>query len=120
MSVTWGYMREMSVAEAIIANILKGVILLGVLVGIGHCQTPKPVEHDPGAWAATTVFTSTVTGSFTKPWVGFVAGTGVGVLSNLQDSTHARQNIVGSVAGAAVGYVIIKTLKHDWNHRRER
>ena len=80
-------------------------------------SAPKPVEHDPGAWGATTVFTTTVTGAFTRPWIGFAAGVVVAVAPNLQDSRAAHQNMVGGVVGALAGYVIIKTLKRDWKHK---
>jgi hypothetical protein len=101
------------------------VIMLACFLSEAHCQplpaTPQPqhvVEHDPGAWAVTTGFTSTLTGAFSKPWIGFAAGTAVAVFGNMQDSTHAHQNMVGGIAGAAGGYLITKTLKHDWHHKR--
>jgi uncharacterized membrane protein YfcA len=81
---------------------------------------PQPqhvVEHDPGAWAFTTGFTSTLTGAFTKPWIGFAAGSAVAVFGNLQDSNHARQNMVGGIIGSVAGYAIIKTLRNDWHKK---
>ena len=81
-------------------------------------DAPKPVEHDPGAWAFTTGFTSAVVGTFTKPSYGLAAGVAVGVLGNLQDSTHAKQNMVGGIVGAVAGYVIIKTIKRDWHRKK--
>ena len=104
-------------------NILRAyfmmiVVIVGVLIGEARCQQPKPAEHDPGAWAFTTGFTSSVTGTFTRPWIGLAAGIGLGVAANLQNSNNARQNMVGSVIGSVAGYAIIKTLKHDWHHRR--
>jgi hypothetical protein len=50
--------------------------------------------------------------------VGLTAGLVVAVAPNLQDSKNAHQNMVGGVAGAAAGYLIIKTLKHDWKHNK--
>ena len=92
-----------------------GMVALGVLTGEAHCQTlPRPVEHDPGAWAFTTGFTSTLTGTFVKPKYGLMAGVAIAVLPNLQNSNNAHQNMVGGIIGAGVGYVVIKTLKHDW------
>ena len=81
-------------------------------------DAPKTVEHDPGTWAFTTGFTSAVVGTFTRPAYGLAAGVAVGVLGNLQDSTHAKQNMVGGIVGAVAGYVIIKTIKRDWKHKR--
>lgn len=96
---------------------------VALLTDEAHCtalpNAPAPqhvVEHDPGAWAFTTGFSSAVTGTFTRPWIGFAAGAAIGVFSNLQDSNNARQNMVGAVAGSAVGYVVIKTLRRDWHH----
>ena len=83
--ITWGSMREVSIVEAVIANIMKGVILLGVLVSVAHCETPKPVEHDPGAWGFTTMSATLATGTFTKPSIGFAAGVVIGVVSNHKD-----------------------------------
>ena len=79
-------------------------------------SAPKPVEHDPGAWAFTTGFTSAGVGIW-KPWIGLTAGLVVAVAPNLQDSKNAHQNMVGGIAGAFAGYVIIKTLKRDWKHK---
>lgn len=102
-------------------------VMLAFFAGIdSDAQTlpnaPNPqhvVEHDPGAWAFTTG-TVAVVGGIYRPWVGFAAGAAVGVFSNLQNSNNARQNMVGAVAGSAAGYVIIKTLKHDWHHKGGR
>ena len=83
-------------------------------------SAPNPqhlVEHDPGAWAFTTGFTSAGVGIW-KPWIGLTAGLVVAVAPNLQDSKNAHQNMVGGVAGAFAGYVIIKTLKRDWKHNK--
>ena len=98
-----------------------GMVALGVLTGEAHCQTlpeaPRastPGEHDPGTWAFTTGFTSTLTGTFVKPKYGLMAGVAIAVLPNLQNSNNAHQNMVGGIIGAGVGYVVIKTLKHDW------
>ena len=79
-------------------------------------SAPKPVEHDPGAWAFTTGFTSAGVGIW-KPWIGLTAGLVVAVAPNLQDGKNAHQNMVGGIAGAFAGYVIIKTLKRDWKHK---
>ena len=79
---------------------------------------PRPVEHDPGTWAFTTGFASAATGTFTKPWIGLAVGVTIGVAANLQDSNSARQNMVGSIAGAVGGYLLIKTLKRDWHRTR--
>ena len=99
-----------------IATIL--ILTLGSLcwgAPLPSAPTPHPVELDAGAWAATTVFTSTLTGAFTRPWIGFAAGTAVAVFGNgLQNSHNAHVDMLGGIAGAAVGYVIIKTLKKDW------
>ena len=96
-----------------IATIL--ILALGSLCwGESLPATPKPVEHDPGAWAITTG-TVAVAGGIYKPWVGFAAGTAVAVFGNgLQNSHNAHVDMLGGIAGAAVGYVIIKTLKKDW------
>jgi hypothetical protein len=74
----------------------------------------KSVEHDPGAWAFTTGATATVVGIY-RPWLGLTAGLVVAVAPNLQDSRAAHQNMIGGIAGAFAGYVLIKTLKHDWH-----
>ena len=47
-------------------------------------QAVKSVEHDPGAWGATTVFTTTLTGAFTRPWIGFAAGVVVAALPTIK------------------------------------
>jgi len=89
--------------------------LASICWGADLPSTPTPVEHDPGAWAFTTGTTAATIGIFAKPWIGFAGGVAVAVFPNLQNSNNARQNIVGGIAGAAVGYVIIKTLKKDWH-----
>ena len=95
------------------------LVLLFVLARVPAMAATKTVEHDPGTWAFTTGFTSAVAGTFTKPWIGFAAGSAIGIAANLQNSNNARQNMVGSVLGAGAGYLLIKTLRHDW-HRRKR
>ena len=90
--------------------------LASVCLGAELPSAPKAVEHDPGAWAFTTGFTSAGVGIW-KPWIGLTAGLVVAVAPNLQDSKNAHQNMVGGVAGAAAGYLIIKTLKRDWKHK---
>ena len=90
--------------------------LASMCLGAELPSAPKPVEHDPGAWAFTTGFTSAGVGIW-KPWIGLTAGLIVAVAPNLQDSKNAHQNMVGGVAGAFAGYVIIKTLKRDWKHK---
>ena len=77
------------------------------------------VEHDPISWGITTAFTSAGVGVW-KPWVGLAAGITVAIIPNLQDSRAARQNMVGGIAGAVVGYAVIKTLKNDWKHHAKR
>jgi hypothetical protein len=94
--------------------------LAGAAWGQPLPSAPNPqhiVEHDPGAWAITTALTSTGVGIW-KPWVGLTAGLVVAIAPNLQDSRNAHQNLVGGVAGAFAGYVIIKTLKHDWHGKK--
>jgi hypothetical protein len=81
-------------------------------------SSPRPVEHDPGAWAFTTGFGSVITGTFTKPWIGLAAGVSIGLAANLQDSNNARQNMVGGISGAVGGYLLIKTLKRDWHRKK--
>jgi hypothetical protein len=101
---------------------LTAVILIlalaGTAVGAELPSSPRPVEHDPGAWAFTTGSASAMTGTFTKPWIGLAAGVIIGVAANLQDSNNARQNMVGGIAGAAGGYLLIKTLKRDWHRKK--
>ena len=81
-------------------------------------SSPHPAEHDPGTWAFTTGSASALTGTFTKPWIGLAAGVTIGLAANLQDSNNARQNMVGGIAGAVGGYLLIKTLKRDWHRRK--
>ena len=90
--------------------------LAGAACGAELPSAPKAVEHDPGAWAFTTGFTSAGVGIW-KPWIGLTAGLVVAVAPNLQDSKNAHQNRGGGIAGAFAGYVIIKTLKRDWKHK---
>jgi hypothetical protein len=98
--------------------VLLVLVLASAALGTELPASPHPVEHDPGAWAFTTGPVAVITGTFTKPWIGLAAGATIGVAANLQDSTHARQDMVGSLAGAVGGYLIIKTLKHDWHRRK--
>lgn len=99
--------------------VLLILALASAALGAELPSAPRPVEHDPGAWAFTTGFTSAITGTFTKPWIGLAAGITVGVASNLQDSNNARQNMVGGITGAVAGYLLIKTLKHDWHRKKQ-
>ena len=103
-----------------ITAVILMLVLSSICWGAPLPATPQPhvVEHDPGTWAFTTGFTSVVVGTFTKPSYGLAAGIAVGILGNLQDSTHAKQNMVGGVAGAVGGYLIIKTLKRDWHRKK--
>jgi branched-subunit amino acid ABC-type transport system permease component len=98
--------------------VLLILALASVAVGAELPSSPRPVEHDPGAWAVTTGFASAITGTFTKPWVGLAAGVTIGLAANLQDSNHARQNMVGGIAGAVGGYLLIKTCKRDWHRKK--
>ena len=91
--------------------------LASMCLGAELPSAPKSVEHDPGAWAFTTGFTSAGVGIW-KPWIGLTAGLVVAVAPNLQDSKNAHQNMVGGVVGALAGYVIIKALKRDWKHNK--
>ena len=101
-----------------VSTMLLILTLAGAALGADLPPSPRPVEHDPGAWAFTTGSASTLTGTFTKPWIGLATGVTVGVAANLQNTNHARQNMVGGVAGAVAGYLLIKTLKHDWHSRK--
>jgi len=92
--------------------------LASAAMGAELPSSPRPVERDPGTWAFTTGFGSTITGTFTKPWIGIAAGVTVALAANLQDSNHARQNMLGGIAGSVGGYLLIKTLKRDWHHRK--
>jgi hypothetical protein len=103
-----------------VTAVLLILALASAAMGADLPSAPHPVEHDPGAWAFTTGFASGMTGTFTKPWIGLAAGVTIGVAANLQDSNHARQNMVGSIAGAVGGYLLIKTLKRDWHRKRYR
>ena len=87
---------------------------------VPSAPTPHPVERDPVAWGVTTGFTSSLTGTFVHPWIGFAAGVAVAVFPNMQDSRNAHQNMVGGMIGAGAGYVLIKTLRKDWHHPKGR
>ena len=101
-----------------VSAVLLIFVLASAAMGAELPPSPHPVEHDPGAWAFTTGFASMMTGTFTKPWIGLAAGVTVGVAANLQDSNNARQNMVGGIAGAVGGYLLIKTLKRDWHRKK--
>jgi uncharacterized membrane protein YccC len=101
----------------IIATML--ILVLGSLCwGNNLPATPQPqasVEKDAGAWAFTAGTAATGIGAFTRPWIGFVAGTTIAVFGNgLQNSHNSHVDMLGGIGGAAVGYVIAKTLRHDW------
>jgi hypothetical protein len=105
-------------------KVLTTTLLIFALMGASMAaelptapQPVKSVEHDPGAWAFTTGFTSAGVGIW-KHWIGLTAGLVVAVAPNLQDSRAAHQNMVGGIAGAAAGYVLIKTLKRDWHKKK--
>jgi branched-subunit amino acid ABC-type transport system permease component len=102
-------------------NVIAVLLILALAsaaMGAELPSSPRPVEHDPGAWAFTTGFASTITGTFTKPWIGLATGMSIGFAANLQNSNNARQNMVGGIAGAVGGYLLIKTLKRDWHRRK--
>jgi LytS/YehU family sensor histidine kinase len=101
-----------------VTAVLLILALASAAMGAELPSAPRPVEHDPGAWAFTTGFASTITGTFTKPWIGLATGVTIGIAANLQDSKNARQNMVGGIAGAVGGYVLIKTLKRDWHRQK--
>jgi LytS/YehU family sensor histidine kinase len=101
-----------------VTAVLLILALASAAMGVESPSPPRPVEHDPGAWAFTTGSASAMTGTFTKPWIGLAAGVTIGVAANLQDSNNARQNMVGGIAGAVGGYLIIKTLKRDWHRKK--
>jgi hypothetical protein len=101
-----------------VTAVLLILALAGAAMGVEPPSSPHPVEHDPGAWAFTTGSASAMTGIFTKPWIGLAAGVTIGVAANLQDSNNAHQNMVGGIAGAVGGYLIIKTLKRDWHRKK--
>jgi hypothetical protein len=94
-------------------------VLASICWGTELPNAPTPVEHDPGAWAVTTAFATVLPGAFTKPSYGLAIGVGVAVFGNLQDSTHAHQNMVGGIGGAVAGYIVIKTLRHDWHRGKQ-
>jgi LytS/YehU family sensor histidine kinase len=101
-----------------VTAVLLILALASAAMGAELPSSPRPVEHDPGAWAFTTGFASTITGTFTKPWIGLATGVTIGLAANLQDSNNARQNMVGGIAGAVGGYLLIKTFKRDWHRKK--
>jgi len=103
--------------KSVIAVLLV-LALASAAMGAELPSSPRPVEHDPGTWAFTTGFASALTGTFTKPWIGLATGVTIGLAANLQDSNNARQNMVGGIAGAVGGYLLIKTFKRDWHRRK--
>ena len=102
-----------------IVSVVLILALASVCWGAELPSAPKSVEHDPGAWAATTAFTSELTGTFVKPKYGLMAGVAFAVLGNMQNSNNAHQDMVGGIGGAVAGYLIIKTLRGDW-HKSDR
>jgi hypothetical protein len=101
-----------------VTAVLLILALASAAMGAELPSPPRPVEHDPGAWAFTTGFASAITGTFTKPWIGLAAGVTIAVAANLQDSNNARQNMVGGITGAVGGYLLIKTFKRDWHRKK--
>ncbi len=101
-----------------VTALLLILALASAAMGAELPSSPRPVEHDPGTWAITTGFASAITGTFTKPWIGLAAGVTIGLAANLQNSNHARQNMVGGIAGAVGGYLLIKTFKRDWHRKK--
>jgi LytS/YehU family sensor histidine kinase len=101
-----------------VTAVLLILALASAAMGAELQSSPRPVEHDPSAWAFTTGFASAITGTFTKPWIGLAAGVTIGLAANLQDSNNARQNMVGGIAGAVGGYLLIKTFKRDWYRKK--
>jgi LytS/YehU family sensor histidine kinase len=101
-----------------VTALLLILALASSAMGVELSSSPRLVEHDPGAWAFTTGCASAITGTFTRPWIGLAAGVTVGLAANLQGSNNARQNMVGGIAGAVGGYLVIKTLKRDWHRKR--
>jgi len=101
-----------------VTAVLLILVLASAALGAELPSPPRPVEHDPGAWAFTTGFASAITGTFTKPWIGLAAGVTIGLAANLQDGNNARQNMVGGITGAVGGYLLIKTLKRDWHRKK--
>jgi len=102
----------------IVTTVLLILALASTAMSAELPSSPHPVEHDPGAWAFTTGSASAIIGTFTKPWIGLATGVTIGVAANLQDGNGARQNMVGGISGAVAGYLLIKTLKHDWHRRK--
>ena len=108
--------------RSLIVVSLVFTLLVGASWGspLPNAPTPqKSVEHDPGAWAFTTGFSSALVGTFTKPSIGLGVGVGIAVLGNLQNSNNAHQNMAGGIAGAVGGYLLIKTLKRDWHSKKK-
>jgi hypothetical protein len=101
-----------------VTALLLILALASAAMGVELPSSPRPVEHDPGTWAFTTGCATAITGTFTKPWIGLAAGVTVGLAANLQDSNNARQNMVGGMAGAVGGYLLVKTLKRDWHRKK--
>jgi LytS/YehU family sensor histidine kinase len=101
-----------------VTAVLLILVLASLAMSAETPSSPRPVEHDPGTWAFTTGSASVITGTFTKPWIGLAAGVTIGVAANLQGSDNARQNMVGGIAGAVGGYLVIKTLKRDWHRKK--
>jgi len=101
-----------------VTAVLLILALASAAMGAELPSSPRPVEHDPGAWAFTTGVGSAITGTFTKPWIGLAAGVTIALAANLQDSNNARQNMVGGISGAVGGYLLIKTLKRDWHRKK--
>src|SRR5579864_2114613 len=101
-----------------VTAVLLILALASTALGAELPSLPRPVEHDPGTWALTTGVASAITGTFTKPWIGLAAGVTIGVAANLQGSNNARQNMVGGLAGAVGGYLLIKTCKRDWHRKK--
>jgi hypothetical protein len=56
-----------------------------------------------------------VVGTFTKPSIGFWAGVAIDVAAN----THNKTNMAGALAGSGAGYLLVKTLKRDWHHKKQ-
>lgn len=109
-------------------NIIVTTLLVVTLVGAGWGQPlpsaptapiQKSVEKDPYAWLCTTALTGAGVGAFTRPWIGFAAGTAVAVFGNgLQNSHAAHVDMLGGIAGAGIGYIAAKTMRHDWRHKK--
>jgi hypothetical protein len=83
-------------------------------------NNPKPVEHDPASWSVTTALATPFIGVVTtRPAVGLASGIAIAILPNM-GLAHQRPdaaNAVAGVAGAVVGYVVIKALKGDFRRK---